>query len=196
MFYYKILGLFVLFMMNLVRYYFVQQFWMACHIMHENCKEFKILIESQEEENGLDNLKQNKQHHKRIRNMITSVDDRFKYLVAFFISVSIIGTLTPISQIWQLYINDELSFEHKIVLPVIILASVYVLGFSLYKAVTIPSEFKKAIELYILKVGYTEDENYEKGFIKKVSLYFIYTYLYLYASKSRNWKHCFVFKTI
>ncbi len=163
-------------MMNLVRYYFVQQFWMACHIMYENCKEFKMSIESQEEENRLDNLKQNKQHHKRISDMITSVDDRFKYLVAFFISVSIIGTSIPINQIWQLYINNELSFKHKIVLPVIILASVYVLGFSLYKAVIIPSEFKKAIELYTLKVGYTEAENYEKGFIEKVSLYFIYTY--------------------
>ncbi len=165
-------------MMNLVRYYFVQQFWMACHIMHENCKEFKKLIESQDEKNGLDNLKQNKKHHKRIRDMITSVDDRFKYLVAFFICVSIIGTLIPINQIWQLYINDELTFKHKIVLPVIILASVYVLGFSLYKAVIIPSELKKAIELYILKVGYAEVENYEEGFFEQVSLYFIYTYLY------------------
>jgi hypothetical protein len=132
-------------------------------------------IESQEEENRLDNLKQNKQHHKRISDMITSVDDRFKCLVAFFISVSIIGTLIPINQIWQLYINNELSFKHKIVLPVIILASVYVLGFSLYKAVIIPSEFKKAIELYTLKVGYTEAENYAE-FFEKVSLYFIYTY--------------------
>ncbi len=184
-------------MMNLVRYYFTQQFWMACHIMNENCKEFKMLIESQEDENGLDNLKQNKQHHKRIRDMITSVDDHFKYLVALFISVSIIGTLIPINQIWQLYINDELSFKHKIVLPVIILASVYVLGFSLYKAVIIPSELKKAIELYILKVGYAEVENYEKVFFKKVSLYFIYTYLYeSLCTKSCNCKHSFVFLTI
>jgi hypothetical protein len=137
-----------------------------------------MLIESQEEKNGLDNLKQNKKHHKRIINMIISVDDRFKNLVAFFVSASIIGTLIPINQIWQLYINDELSFEHKIVLPVIILASVYVMGFSLYKAVIIPSELKKAIELYILKVGYAEVENYEEGFFEQVSLYFIYTYLY------------------
>jgi hypothetical protein len=131
--------------------------------------QFKVIIELQDSKKGLDNLEQNKQHDTRIRDIMTYVDDRIKYLVLLFISVSIIGTSIPIIQIRQLYSRNELSTKRKIALPVIIIASVYVLGFSLYKALMIPSEFKNAMDLYFYKVGCTPKRYREKGFDKEVS---------------------------
>jgi hypothetical protein len=137
--------------------------------MYKINNEFKIIIESQDPMEGMANLEENKQHHYRIRDLISYLDDRMKYLVLIFYIASIIGTLIPIIQIWQLFSHDELSTQHKIALPVIIIASVYVLGYSLYKAFMIPLEFENAIELYYLKVGYTKFENREKGFYKEVT---------------------------
>jgi hypothetical protein len=99
--------------------------------MHKRCNEFKIIIVNQDPNNGMENLKQNKQEHKNIRSVMTSVDDRSKYLIALFIIASIVGTFIPISQIWQLYRHDELSKRHEVTLPVIINASVYVLDYLL-----------------------------------------------------------------
>jgi hypothetical protein len=137
--------------------------------MHKVNNEFKMTIESQKSIEGMANLEENKQHHKRIRSLITYIDDRMKYLVLIFYFASIVGTLIPIIQIWQLFSHDELSTQHKIALPVIIIASVYVLGYSLYKAFMIPLEYENAIELYYLKVGYIEFRNREKGFHEEVT---------------------------
>jgi hypothetical protein len=95
-------------------------------------------------------------------------------LVAVFIGSSILGTSFPIIQLYQLYTHNELSKRHEIDLPVIIIASVYVLAYSLYKIVMIPWEFKNAMELYFLHVDYTDTENREKGFYEEVGLLFIY----------------------
>jgi hypothetical protein len=76
-------------------------------------------------------------------------------LVAVFIGSSILGTSFPIIKIYQLYTVKELSKRHEIDLPVIIIVSVYVLVYSLYKVVMIPWEFKNAMELYFLHVSYT-----------------------------------------
>ncbi len=131
-----------------------------------------MTIESQDPKDGMVNLEENKQHYNRIRSLITYIDDRMKYLVLIFYFASIIGTLIPIIQIWQLFSHSELSTQHKIALPVIIIASVYVLGYSLYKAFMIPLEFENAIELYYLKVGYTKFQNREKGFQEEVTNFF------------------------
>jgi hypothetical protein len=157
------------FLNNVVRYYFIQQFWIACHLLIKEYKQFKVIIELQDPKNGLDNLEQNKRHDTRIRDIIKYVDDRIKYLVLFFIVVSIIGTLIPIIQIWQLYSRNQLSTKHEIALPVIIIAAVYLLGFSLYKALMIPSEFKNAMDLYFYKVGCTPKRYRQIGFYREVS---------------------------
>jgi hypothetical protein len=130
-----------------------------------------MIIESQDPMEGMANLEENKQHHNRIRILITYLDDRMKYLVLIFYFAAIIGALIPIIQIWQLFSHDELSTQHKIALPVIIIITVYVLGYSLYKAFMIPLEFENAIKLYYLKVGYTKFENREEGFHEEVTYF-------------------------
>ncbi len=137
--------------------------------MHKVNNEFKMIIESQDPIESMTNLEENKQHHNRIRSLMTYLDDRLKYLALIFYFASIVGTLIPIIQIWQLFSHDELSTQHKIALPVDIVASVYVLGYSLYKAFMIPLEYENAIELYYLKVGYIEFQNREKGFHEEVT---------------------------
>jgi hypothetical protein len=131
-----------------------------------------MIIESQDPKEGMANLEENKQHHKRITSIITYIDDRMKYLVLIFYFAAIIGALIPIIQIWQLFSHDALSTKYKIALPVIIIVTVYVLGYSLYKAFMIPLAFENAIELYYLKVGYTKFQNREKGFQEEVTNFF------------------------
>jgi hypothetical protein len=128
-----------------------------------------MIIESQDPMEGMANLEENKQHHNRIRTLMTYIDDRMKYLVLIFYFAAIIGALIPIIQIWQLFSHDELSTKYKIALPVILIVTVYVLGYSLYKAFMIPLEFENAIKLYYLKVGYTKFQNREKGFHEEVT---------------------------
>lgn len=121
------------------------------------------------------NLEQNKAYHNKLRQKIIFADERIKYFVFGFIIESIFSTLIPMIQIWQLFINKGLTKKHAIALSVIIIASVYVLGYSLYRALVIPSVYISAIELYYLKVAYTPvlTRDSVMGFNEEVSHYLI-----------------------
>jgi hypothetical protein len=121
---------------------------------------------------GMANLEENKQHHDRIRRLIIYIDNQMKFLVLIFYFAAVIGALIPIIQIWQLFSHDALSTKHKIALPVIIIGTVYVLSYSLYRAFMIPLEFENAIDLYYLKVGYTKFQTRQKGFYEEVTFVF------------------------
>jgi hypothetical protein len=140
--------------------------------MHKINNEFKMIIESQDPMEGMANLEENKKHHYRIRSLISYIDDRIKFLVLIFYFAAIIGALIPIIQVWHLSSYDALSTKHKIALPVIIMGTVYVVGYSLYKAFMIPLAFENAIELYYLKVGYTKFQIRQKGFYEEVTFVF------------------------